>query len=65
MDCCPVMVSDLPVVCSRIDGVVTVVKANPTNSTFHHLYWGESNYDLRCSHVTRLTRCLTPLKINK
>ena len=27
MDCCPVLVSDLPVLCSRIDGVVTVVKA--------------------------------------
>ncbi len=42
MDCCPVMVSDLPVLCSRIDGVVTVVKAEQPNSTCHDLYWGKS-----------------------
>lgn len=41
MDCCPVMVSDLPVMCSRIDGVVTVVKAEQPNSTCHDLYWGK------------------------
>ncbi|KAA8590209.1 hypothetical protein FQN60_014143, partial [Etheostoma spectabile] len=39
MDCCPVLVSDLPVLCSRIDGVVTVVKAEHPNSTRHDLYW--------------------------
>lgn len=33
MDCCPVMVSDLPVMCSRVDGVVTVVKTDHLNST--------------------------------
>lgn len=42
MDCCPVMVSDLPVLCSRIDGVVTVVKAEPSNSRRYDLYWGKS-----------------------
>lgn len=42
MDCCPVMVSDLPVLCSRIDGVVTVVKAEHPNSRCHDLYWGKS-----------------------
>ena len=42
MDCCPVMVSDLPVLCSRIDGVVTVVKAEHPNSTYHEFYWGKS-----------------------
>ena len=41
MDCCPVMVSDLPVMCSRIDGVVTVVKAEQPNSTCHDLHWGK------------------------
>lgn len=41
MDCCPVVVSDLPVMCSRIDGVVTVVKAEQPNSTYHDLYWGK------------------------
>lgn len=39
MDCCPVLVSDLPVLCSRIDGVVTVVKAEQPKSTY--LYWGK------------------------
>lgn len=44
MDCCPLMVSELPVVCSRIDGVVTVVKAEqPGSSSFRHIYWGESS----------------------
>lgn len=41
MDCCPVMVSDLPVMCSRIDGVVTVVKAEQPNSTCQRLLWGK------------------------
>lgn len=44
MDCCPLMVSELPVVCSRIDGVVTVVKAEqPGSASYRHLYWGESS----------------------
>lgn len=44
MDCCPLMVSELPVVCSRIDGVVTVVKAEqPGSASCRHLYWGESS----------------------
>lgn len=42
MDCCPVMVSDLPVMCSRIDGVVTVVKAEQPNSACRGLYWGKT-----------------------
>lgn len=42
MDCCPVMVSDLPVMCSRIDGIVTVVKAEPPDSKCHDFYWGKS-----------------------
>ncbi|KAK1887385.1 SH3 and multiple ankyrin repeat domains protein 3 [Dissostichus eleginoides] len=33
------MVYDLPVLCSRIDGVVTFVRAEFPNSTFHDLYW--------------------------
>lgn len=41
MDCCPIMVSDLPVMCSRIDGVVTVVKAHHPNSACPDLYWGK------------------------
>lgn len=44
MDCCPLMVSELPVVCSRIDGVVTVVKTEqPGSASYRHLYWGESS----------------------
>lgn len=41
MDCCPVMVSDLPVLCSRIDGVVTVVKTEQSNSSYYDLFWGK------------------------
>lgn len=59
MDCCPVMVSDLPVMCSRIDGVVTVVKAEQTNSTCHDFYWGKSHHALHRSDVSTLTRWLT------
>ena len=36
------MVSDMPVLCSRIDGVVTVVKAERPIYTCHELYWGKS-----------------------
>lgn len=44
MDCCPLMVSELPVVCSRIDGVVTVVKAEqPGPASCRHLNRGESS----------------------
>lgn len=58
MDCCPVMVSDLPVMCSRIDGVVTVVKAEQPNSVCHDLYWGKSlpvHNSLHCSDVSTAT----------
>lgn len=41
MDCCPIMVSDLPVLCSRIDGVVTVVKTEQSNSPYYDLFWGK------------------------
>lgn len=44
MDCCPLMVSELPVVCSRIDSVVTVVRAEqPSSASCHRLHWGESS----------------------
>ncbi|KAK5867533.1 hypothetical protein PBY51_012011 [Eleginops maclovinus] len=33
------MVSDLPVLCSRIDGMVTFVRAEYPNYTFYDLYW--------------------------
>lgn len=35
MDCCPVMISDLPVLCSRIDGIITVVMAEQPYSMCH------------------------------
>lgn len=41
MDCCPVMVSDTPVMCSRVDGVVTLVKTDRPNSTRPYPDWGE------------------------
>lgn len=52
MDCCPVMVSDLPVLCSRIDGVVTVVKAEHPNSQCRDLYWGKSLPATLCTVVS-------------
>lgn len=63
MDCCPVLVSDLPVLCSRIDGVVTVVKAEQPKSTY--LYWGKflPVYNSLChsdiSTATRIVRWIT------
>lgn len=53
MDCCPVMVSDLPVMCSRVDGVVTVVKTERP-----HPDWGKfplAHRALPCPNVSRLS----------
>lgn len=41
MDCCPVIVSDLPVMCSGIYGMVTFIKPEQVNSVCSELYWGK------------------------
>lgn len=54
MDCCPVMVSDLPVICSRVDGLVT----DRPNSMRPYPDWGKflwAHSALPCPDVSSLS----------
>lgn len=58
MDCCPVVVSDLPALCSRVDGTVTGVKTEPLNSMRPYPDWGKFlliHSCLPCPNVSSLS----------